>query len=142
MQGLDRRSRQVSLSLALVCASLALSSCMTRPEVLPAPTVQVAAMPGFRMKSPWASLGAEGVHFRGWICRAEPLGHWAPRRVRVERLAVDGAVLASATGLVQGVPPRAGCGLYDVKTTWGPDDISAIRICQDTGAACPLGRVG
>lgn len=127
---------RVALRLAPPSAALLLAACATVP-ILPGIAIDVVQSSGFRIKPPWASAASEGVKFRGWACRAAPLGHMSPRAMRVERLASDQTVAAAATGRVQTIPPRAGCSLYDIRTNWRPDEVSSIRICRDEGKPCP-----
>lgn len=86
---------------------------------------------GFTMAAPEADVAGGRLVVSGSVCRRAFAGG-APRYVRVDRYAADGAFLSSHDSPIRGMPGyRGGCGFYAVSApALGPDEtvrVSAVR---------------
>lgn len=93
--------------------------------------VETASALGFTMGAPAAEAEGGQLVLSGSVCR-RAFTAGAPRFVRVDRYAEDGALLSSHHAPIRGMPGyRGGCGFYVVSApALGPDEtvrVSAVR---------------
>ena len=114
--------------------ALAATGCASGPTLNP--SIELAPSAMATLRQPYVTADSEGMRVSGWLCRKDR-HQLSPRRVRVERLAMNGQVIdAMEAPVARGHKSR--CELYRVQTPWPPGEQEKLRVCDSSrrGATC------